>query len=61
MIDVVPRTFFLVQGCNRIGDKIDIHNINSVFGPQRKNRQLCQKGESPHHIELSGGSVTTVA
>ena len=52
MISVVLGIRFHVQGGNRIGHEVHIHNVDLVMRTKRQHRQPCQKHERPHHVEL---------
>ena len=61
MIGVVLRLFFLMQGGDRVGDKIHVHDVDLVLGAERQHRQARQEHERLHHVELRGLGMAAVA
>ena len=61
MISVVLRVLFYVKTCDRVGDEVDVHDINAVFAAQWQCRQSGQKHERAYHVELCGLGASAVA
>src|ERR1700716_1391454 len=61
MIRVVTRLIFLGKSGNRVGNKIDIHDVDLVGGPEWQHGQARQKHEGFDPLELRGLRMTAVS
>src|SRR5690349_17096081 len=61
MVGVVLRIFFLMQGCDRIRNKVHIHNIDLVSRSKRQDGQLGQKYKGPYQVELGSLRMPAIA
>src|SRR6266704_1660256 len=61
MVGIELRLIFLMQGGNRVRDKIYIHDVDTVRGAKRQYREPRQKHECLDHIELRCLCMTAVA
>ena len=57
----MQRFFFLMQGGNRIGDEVHVHDVDLVLRPEGQHRQAGQEHERLYHVELRGFGIAAVA
>ena len=61
MIDAVRGRGLLMNGDDGFGDVVRGHDVDSIVGTQRKNREAGQDVEGLHHVELRSFGAAAVA